>query len=171
LKAALWECARGSQHLTDELARLFMGEGNEPITIEEQMALIIRIFRGQEQDLMRDTLLRIMRLTIEDLPDIRQEVRQLDRQNEILSENIPSSDDISPPSVTDLLKNIGVSRDNTSENEWQTFMMLSQKVLDGELKVGSKTGLSISAVLGQDAPRVRKIISRYRKHRKAKANH
>ncbi len=36
------------------------------------------------------------------------------------------------------------------------------KILDGEIEVGSKTGLSISAALGKDASRVRKTISRYR---------
>jgi len=76
---------------------------------------------------------------------------------------VPSKhDDLVEPTPADLLKQIGISRDNTSEAEWQVFMMLSQKILDGELEVGSKTGLSISAALGKDAPRVRKIISRYR---------
>ena len=169
LKVALWECAKGgNKHLTYEMLRMFMGEGNQPKPIEEQIALIVRIFRGQEHDLMRDTLLRIMRKTIADLPEIRQGVRQLDKQNEALSENITSSGDLSSPSATDLLEHIGISRDNTSENEWQTFMMLSQKILDGELEVGSKTGLSISTVLGQDAARVRKVISRYRERQ---ANH
>ena len=70
--------------------------------------------------------------------------------------------DLVEPSPADLLEHIGISRDNTSETEWQEFMMLSQKVLDGELEVGSKTGLSISAALGKDASRVRKTISRYR---------
>jgi hypothetical protein len=41
-------------------------------------------------------------------------------------------------------------------------MMLSQEILDGELEVGSKTGLSISAAFGKDAARLRKTISRYR---------
>ena len=111
----------------------------------------------------------MLRKTVEDLPDIHQEVRKLETKGreiplteEVLA-TVPSKHDgLVELSPADLLKHIDISRDNTSEAEWRVFMRLSQKVLDGELEVGSKTGLSISAALGKDASRVRKTISRYR---------
>ena len=124
---------------------------------------------------MRSTILRIIRKTIEDLPDIHQEMRSLKvpgRETpltgdiEALFATVTGSGDLAPPTPAELLRHIGISRDNTTAGEWQTFMLLSQKVLDGELEVGSKTGLSITAALGKDAPRVRKTISRYRERQR-----
>ena len=113
---------------------------------------------------MRSTILRIIRKTIEDLPDIHQEMRSL----KVPGRETPLTGDIEALLATpaELLRHIGISRENTTAGEWQTFMLLSQKVLDGELEVGSKTGLSITAALGKDAPRVRKTISRYRERQR-----
>ena len=163
LKIALWNCWNGS-HI-DECVKILQKQGD----IRQQMATLRRILDGEEPELVRIMMLSMLRKTIGDLPDIRQDIRNLEAQGreiplteEVLA-TVPSRhDDLVEPSPADLLEHIGISRDNTSEAEWQVFMMLSQKVLDGELEVGSKTGLSISAALGKDALRVRKIISRYR---------
>jgi len=163
LKIALWDCWNGS-HI-DECLKILRQQGD----IRQQMATLQRIMDGQEPELLRIMMLSMLRTAIEDLPDIHQDLRKLETQGreiplaeEVLA-TVPSRhDDLVEPSPADLLEHIGISRDNTSKAEWQVFMMFSQKVLDGELEVGSKTGLSISAALGKDAPRVRKIISRYR---------
>ena len=155
LASALWECSEGKN--LDEFMKM-LGDKHYPT---EVMARV--------REIARTACLRIIRKTIEDLPDIHQDVKELRNPGreipltEELLTNVPSKyDDLAEPSPTDLLEHIGITRANTSETEWQVFMMLSQKVLDGELEVGSKTGLSISAALGKDASRVRKTISRYR---------
>lgn len=186
-KTALWECWKGKH--VDEAMKMLSKQGDPT----ERMATLQRIMDGQEPELLRTMMLSMLRKTIEDLPDISEQLqekrRTYDRAKKIEAEErrlqgtnavrdtllspvrmieevlatVPSKhDDLVEPTPADLLKQIGISRDNTSEAEWQVFMMFSQKILDGELEVGSKTGLSISAALGKDAPRVRKIISRYR---------
>ncbi len=155
LAIALLEISEGEN--LDELIKMF-GIPHDPA---ELIAMV--------REKARSACLRVLRKTIGYLPDIHQEVRKLETQGrelplteEVLA-TVPSKyDGLVEPSPADLLEHIGISRENTSEAEWQEFMMLSQKVLDGELEVGSKTGLSISAALGKDASRVRKTISRYR---------
>lgn len=186
-KTALWECWKGKH--VDEAMKMLSKQGDPT----ERMATLQRIMDGQEPELLRTMMLSMLRKTIEDLPDISEQLqekrRTYDRAKKIeaeerrlqgtnavrdtllspvrmteeVSATVPSKhDDLVEPTPADLLKQIGISRDNTSEAEWQVFMMFSQKILNGELEVGSKTGLSISAALGKDAPKVRKIISRYR---------
>ncbi len=74
LKAAMWECAKGNHHLQYETLKMI--EGDPPRPLEEQIALIVRIFRCQEPKLMRNTLLRIMRKTIADLPDVSEQLQE-----------------------------------------------------------------------------------------------
>ncbi len=155
LAVALWEISEGKN--LDEFIKM-LGIKHDPA---EFIAMV--------REKARSACLRILRKTIADLPDIRQDLRKLETPgrelpltDEVLA-TVPSKhDDLVEPSPADLLEHIGISKDNTSEAEWQVFMMFAQKVLDGELEVGSKTGLSISAALGKDASRVRKTISRYR---------
>ncbi|MFC2040428.1 hypothetical protein ACFLTW_04575 [Chloroflexota bacterium] len=188
LKAALWECAKGNKHMQHEILKLI--EGDPPRPIDDQITLIMRVARGQERKLIRGTIFRIIRKTIADLPDVSEELlkkhRAYNRGQKISQEekrlegasalkdtlmspikSIEESvvDGIQEPALspTDLLKNIGITQEETSPVEWETLMLLSRKVLDGELELGSKVGLSISAVLENDAARVRKVISRYRK--------
>lgn len=186
LKEAMWECATGNGHLLYETLKVI--EGDPPRPLEEQISLIVRIFKGQEQKLMRGTLLRILRKTIADLPEISDELRQKHRAykrgkaieaEELRLERVSAVKDtlmtplkhvegfvdgIEEPAVSpaDLLERIGITKENTSPADWETLMLISRKVLDGELESGSKTGLSISAAFGSDAARVRKTISRYR---------
>ena len=80
LKAAMWECAMGNRHVKHEMIKMI--ESAPPRPLEEQMALIVRIFRGQEHKLMRDTLLRILRKTIADLPEIKETARDHKNQYE-----------------------------------------------------------------------------------------
>ena len=164
LSIALWECFK-HKHL-DEFRKMLSNNGDPA----EAATNLRRVFQEKDSQAIRGIVLRILRETIEDLPDIHQGVRKLETQGRELSltEKVlatvpPRHDDLVEPSPADLLEHIGISRDNTSEAEWQVFMMLSQKILDGEIEVGSKAGLSISAALGKDASRVRKTISRYRK--------
>ena len=78
LKVAFWELAKGSRYLQDELGEMICGDPTRPLT--EQLDLIVRIFRGQEHKLMRDTLLRILRKTIEDLPDVKTALQNSERE-------------------------------------------------------------------------------------------
>lgn len=181
LKVALWECWKGKN--LDEAMKMLSKQG-DPI---ERMATLQRIMDGQEPELLRTMMLSMLRKTFEDLPDISEQLQEKRRtysrakkteaeerrlqgpnavRDTLLSPvrmTVPSKDDdLVELTPADLLEHMSISRDNTSEAEWQVFMMFSQKILDGELEVGSKTGLSISAALGKDASRVRKTISRYR---------
>jgi len=182
LSVALWECSEGA-HL-DEFTKMLSKESG----CHEEVTNLRRIFKEKDSHAIRGIVLRIIQKTIEDLPDIKEQLqeqrrayvrgKEIEREEERLQKanatndtlfkkrdppNLEADPDLlEPPSPADLLGNIGISRDNTSETEWQDFMMLSQEILDGELEVGSKTGLSISATFGKDAARLRKTISRYR---------
>jgi hypothetical protein len=90
VKGAMWGRAKGNHHLRYETLKMI--EGAQPRPIEEQIALIVRIARGQEQKLMRDTLLRILRKTIADLPEVSDQLqekrRAYDRGKRLESEEI-----------------------------------------------------------------------------------
>ena len=74
LKAALWEVSKG-KHL-DEFTKMLAARGDTA----KQLATLRRIFSGQERKLVRATLIRTLRKTIEELDDIRQEMRNLERR-------------------------------------------------------------------------------------------
>ena len=80
LKIALWKSSKGS-HL-DEVIKMMREQGD----IEAQLDFIIRILDGEKEarKLMRTTLLRILRMTIEELPDIEDNLSDQRKQEEYL---------------------------------------------------------------------------------------
>ena len=71
VKIALWDCSQ-SKYLSDELGKVLKRQG-EPI---KQIWMLLRMAQGEEQQLLRTTLLRVLRKTIQELPDIHEEVRK-----------------------------------------------------------------------------------------------
>lgn len=72
LSVVLWECSEG-KHL-EEFRKSCNSKGN----FTEEAAS--KLFKGEENEKLRGIILRILRKTIEDLPDIRQDIRNLRAQ-------------------------------------------------------------------------------------------
>lgn len=163
LKIALWGCAQGNGHLIKETTKMI--EGDPPRPIEEQIALIARIFRGEEPKLMRTTLLRILRKTIEELPDIHQDKRRLETQNiELpLPDNIEALKAETPwtqtcelseaegrESIIEALARKGIEYEDLKPNQWAEIFERYALIRKG-YEFSSKVGVSISSFYGKAA--------------------
>lgn len=71
LKVALWDCSQ-TKRLGDEFNKMLDEQGGTM----EQIQMLLRIVQRQKTGLVRGIFLRVLRKTIQELPDIHQEIRK-----------------------------------------------------------------------------------------------
>lgn len=185
LKAVLWECAKGNHHLIREIVKMI--EGDTPRPLEEQITLIVSIFRGQEHKLVRDTLLRILRKTIADLPDIHQDVSNLKSQNNennevplpgnieslkvkpLWAQSVELSEADGREAIREGFSSRGVPCDELKPREWEAIFEKHDIYRQG-YEFGSKKGISISSFYGEHANAKEKEWSRIKRNIRNLAN-
>lgn len=183
LKAALWECWNGNNLY--EYVKMLSKRGD----ITQQMATHWRIIGGQEPELLRSILLRMLRKAIEELPDIvdiikdrrkqedyLQKLKRMQKQDEPLGsvfirdeamlENIEAKPDelrekLSPDEIIELLRKEGINKNDLTEKMWRFIFRLNDAFYEGA-EIGSKKGLSLHAYFGDSSATTRKQLSRLR---------
>ena len=74
LSVVLWQCSQGV-HL-DEFRKMLSDKGD----LAGEVASLRKMLKEKDSKAIRSVILRILRKTIEDLPDIRQDIRNLEAQ-------------------------------------------------------------------------------------------
>ena len=175
LKVAIWESAQGNKFFTYEIVKMI--EGKPPRPIEEQVALITRIFRGQEHKLVRGTLIKILRETITDLPDIRQDVKDLDSNNielplpdnvdklethQLWEQPIVLSEDEGKEAIINFFARKGIGYNDLTPADWAEIFE-RQQLIRKDYDFSSKLGMSMSSFYGEAANTKEKRWSRVKK--------
>jgi len=157
LSIALWECVRG------ENSNEFIAALGKDIT--EQAEAFKQIMGGNQDDLVRSTLLRIIRMAIEDLPDIHQEIRDMKRGDKTIP--IPENIDSIIPSplwsqvselsleegrqaIIDALASKGIEYNDLTPQQWEEIFEKHNLIRNG-YEFSSKKGVSISSFYGEAA--------------------
>jgi len=149
-------------------------EGQPQRTPEEQVSLLLRIYKNQEPELARTIQLSVIREMIADLPDIHQEVKQLaTRYPELpLPENaaeleleaiwkqpIELSEEDSKEAIKEFLASKGIDSNFLTPREWAEMFERLDLIRKG-YEFSSKSGISISSYYGKDADKKKKRWSR-----------
>ncbi|MBA7677428.1 hypothetical protein ES703_85685 [subsurface metagenome] len=112
LSVALWECSEGA-HL-DEFRKMFSDKGD----LAEEATSLWQMLKEKDFKAIRSIFLRILRKTIEDLPDIRQDIRNLEAQGR----EVP---------LTDEMRSTLEARPDQYENALDNFLdMLAEHSVD-----------------------------------------
>jgi hypothetical protein len=157
LSIALWECIRG-ENLNEFVAAL-----GEDIT--KQAEALKQIMGGKQDKLVRSTLLRIVRMAVEDLPDINQEIKDMGRGDK----TIPLPDDIDSTKISTLwpqnpelsqeegrqaiieaLAHRGIEYTDLTPQQWEEIFEKYDLIRKG-YEFSSKKGVSISSFYGEAA--------------------
>ena len=171
LKVALWNCWKGKH--VDEAIKMLSKQGDPT----EKMSMLRRIMDGQEPQLLRTMLLRMLHKTIEELDDVRQEMRDLEpRGAELLSPHDIESTKVAPlwpqhpelseaegrQAIIETLSQQGIGYDDLTPKEWVEIFERYNLIRKG-YEFSSKTGISISSFYGNAAHAKEQKWSRIKK--------
>ena len=149
-------------------------EGEPPKTAEEQVALLLRIYKGQEPKLARTMQLNVLREAIADLPDIHQEVKQLATPSTelLLPENaniieleplwkqpVELSEIDGKEAIKEALASKGIGYNDLTPREWAEIFERYDLIRKG-YEFSSKSGVAIGSFYGQVADIKKKRWSR-----------
>lgn len=163
VKAALWECWNG-RHI-DECLKMLHKQGNTT----EQMAKFYRILHGQEPTLLRSILLRMLRKTIEEIPEIHQEIRRLqtlDRELPLTEETLatlPPKHNQYETALDNLLDLLSLRKVDISHLDTRSLNLLNEELNR------DKFGMSRRQYYGQDEDRIKQQFKRLSDKLKAEA--
>jgi len=175
LKVAIWVSAQGNEHFTREMVKMIGGEPPKPI--EEQVAFISRLFRGQENRLVRGTLIKILRKTIADLPDIRQDTKGLGSDNTesplpldvdemeanlLWEQRTVLSEDEGKEAIIKFFASKGIGYGDLTPADWSEIFE-RHHLMREDYDFSSKIGLSMSSFYGKAAKTKEKRWSRIKK--------
>ena len=168
LSVGLWECSEGA-HL-DEFRKMLSDKGN----LTEVATSLRQMLKEKDGKTIRSIVLRILRKTIEDLPDIHQEVRKQkmrDRESP-LPDNVDTimaetpwmqPDNLSEAegreAIIEALAHKGIKYDDLTPKEWAEIFERHELISKG-YEFSSKTGISISSFYGEAAKTKEKRWSR-----------
>lgn len=178
LKVALLDCWRGKY--LDKAIKMLSKQGDPT----EEMSMLRRIMDGQEPQLLRTMLLRMLRETIKKWDEVRQEMRDLEsRGAELLSCHDIDSMKVAPlwpqhpelseaegrQAIIETFSQRGIGYDDLTPKEWMEIFE-RHNLIRKDYEFNSKTGISISSFYGNAAhakeqkwSRIKKKISRLSK--------
>lgn len=154
LKAALWNCWK-VKHV-DEAIKMLSKQGDPT----EKMSMLRRIMDGQEPQLLRTMLLRMLRKTIEELPDIHQEIRSLrtpDREVPLTEETLaalPPKHNQYETAFDNLLDMLSQRKVDISRLDTRSLNLLNKELNR------IKFGMSRRQYYGQDEDRIKQQFKR-----------
>lgn len=163
---------KDNRHANHAWAKFIEGEPQK--TPEEQVSLLLRIYKNQEPKLARTIQLSVIREMIADLPDIHQEIKQLASQNteyplpensdeveiELLwKQPVELSEADGKEAIREVLASEGIGYDDLTPREWAEIFERYDLIRKG-YEFSSKSGVSIGSFYGQDANTKKKKWSR-----------
>ena len=149
-------------------------EGEPQRTPEEQVSLLLRIYKNQEPKLNRTIQLSVIREMIADLPDVHQAVKQrITRYPELpLPENaaelelealwkqpVELSEEDGKEAVIEALASKGIDYNDLTPREWAEIFERLDLIRKG-YEFSSKSGVSIGSYYGKDTDTKKKRWSR-----------
>jgi len=149
-------------------------EGTPPKTAEEQVSLLLRIYKNREPKLARTIQLSVIREMIADLPDVHQALKELASHNTELpmSENanglelellwkqpVELSEEEGKEAIKEALASKGIGYDDLTPKEWAEIFERYAIIRKG-YEFSSKNGVSIGSYYGKDAGKKKKRWSR-----------
>jgi hypothetical protein len=149
-------------------------EGMPPKTPEEQVALLLRIYKNREPKLNRTIQLSVIRGMIADLPDIHEEVKLLNTHNieQPMPENanelelellwkqpVELTEEEGREAIKEALASKGIGYDELTPKEWAEIFERYALIRKG-YEFSSKTGVSIGSYYGKNTDKKKKRWSR-----------
>ncbi len=158
-------------HANNAWAKFIEGEPKK--TPEEQVSLLLRIYKNREPKLARTMQLSVIREMMADLPDIHQEIKQLTANNEFpLPENVEEievelfwkqpvelSEADGKEAIREALASKGIGYNDLTPSEWAEIFERYELIRKG-YEFSSKSGVSIGGYYGQAADTKKKRWSR-----------
>jgi len=159
LKSALWECWNG-RHI-DECVKMLRKQGDTT----EQMVTLKRIVDGEDPKLLRSMICAMLRRAIEDLDDIRQDIRDWKTQDvelsmpdnidmtkvsTLLSQDAELSKEDGRQAIIEAFVYKGIGYNDLTPKEWTEIFERYDLIRKG-YEYSSKVGLSINSFYGKAA--------------------